>query len=78
LFGILQSIDMIISLYENDFPVRFGIVLYSSKFVTQLENHATKEHSDEDISTMVILLFVVQECVINVIKIFLYVLLASL
>lgn len=69
---------MIISLYENNFPVRFGIVLYSSKFVTQLENHATKEHSDEDISTMVILLFVVQECVINVIKIFLYVLLASL
>lgn len=78
MFGILQSIDMIISLYENNFPVRFGIVLYSSKFVMQLENHATKEHSDEDISTMVILLFVVQECVINVIKIFLYVLLASL
>ncbi|RZB96618.1 UDP-glucose:glycoprotein glucosyltransferase isoform B [Glycine soja] len=53
----LESIDMIISLYENDFPVRFGIVLYSSKFVTQLENHATKEHSDEDISTMIICLF---------------------
>ncbi|KAG5136474.1 hypothetical protein JHK82_021205 [Glycine max] len=52
-----ESIDMIISLYENDFPVRFGIVLYSSKFVTQLENHATKEHSDEDISTMIICLF---------------------
>ncbi|TKY60158.1 UDP-glucose:glycoprotein glucosyltransferase [Spatholobus suberectus] len=52
----LESIDMIMSLYENNFPVRFGIVLYSSKFVMQLENHATKEHSnksDEDISTTV-------------------------
>ncbi|KAL2647851.1 hypothetical protein AAZV13_05G141800 [Glycine max] len=53
----LVSIDMIISLYENNFPVRFGIVLYSSKFVMQLENHATKEHSDEDISTTIICLF---------------------
>ncbi|KAL3020684.1 hypothetical protein AAZX31_05G157300 [Glycine max] len=53
----LESIDMIISLYENNFPVRFGIVLYSSKFVMQLENHATKEHSDEDISTTIICLF---------------------
>ncbi|KAG5041087.1 hypothetical protein JHK85_013563 [Glycine max] len=52
-----ESIDMIISLYENNFPVRFGIVLYSSKFVMQLENHATKEHSDEDISTTIICLF---------------------
>ncbi|RDY03533.1 UDP-glucose:glycoprotein glucosyltransferase, partial [Mucuna pruriens] len=54
------SIDMIISLYENNFPVRFGIVPYSSKFVTQLENHAMKEHNnkfDEDISTMIICLF---------------------
>ncbi|KAH1236968.1 UDP-glucose:glycoprotein glucosyltransferase [Glycine max] len=57
IFTLFISIDMIISLYENDFPVRFGIVLYSSKFVTQLENHATKEHSDEDISTMIICLF---------------------
>ncbi|KHN06495.1 UDP-glucose:glycoprotein glucosyltransferase [Glycine soja] len=53
----LDEIDMIISLYENNFPVRFGIVLYSSKFVMQLENHATKEHSDEDISTTIICLF---------------------
>lgn len=72
---------MIISLYENNFPVRFGIVLYSSKFVMQLENHATKEHSDEDISTTVIFTFCCSGmCVINAREIFLYVLvlLASL
>ncbi|KAK7399679.1 hypothetical protein VNO78_10868 [Psophocarpus tetragonolobus] len=53
----LESVDTIISLYENNFPMRFGIVLYSSKFVTQLENHVTEQHSDEDISTMIISLF---------------------
>ena len=60
LFGTLQSIDMIISLYENNFPVRFGIVLYSSKYIMQLENHSTKEDGDkfeEDISNMVIFTF---------------------
>jgi hypothetical protein len=47
---------MIISLYENNFPVRFGIVLYSSKYITQLEDHSTKENGDrfeDDISNMV-------------------------
>jgi len=53
----LQSIDMIMSLYENSFPVRFGVVLYSSKYITQLEDHSTKEDGDKfagDISDMVI------------------------
>jgi len=57
LFGTLQSIDMIISLYESDFPVRFGIVLYSSKYIMQLENLSAKEDRnkfEEDISDMVI------------------------
>ncbi|RDX75646.1 UDP-glucose:glycoprotein glucosyltransferase, partial [Mucuna pruriens] len=55
-----HSIDMIISLYENDFPVRFGIVLYSSKYIMQLENYSAKEDGDkfeEDISDMIIRLF---------------------
>ncbi|XP_047173369.1 UDP-glucose:glycoprotein glucosyltransferase [Vigna umbellata] len=55
----LESIDMIISLYESDFPVRFGIVLYSSKYILQLENYSAKEDRDkfEDISDMIIRLF---------------------
>ncbi|MCI30793.1 UDP-glucose:glycoprotein glucosyltransferase-like [Trifolium medium] len=51
---------MIISLYENNFPVRFGIVLYSSKYITQLEDRSTKEEGDkfeDDISNMIIRLF---------------------
>lgn len=53
----LQSIDMIISLYENNFPMRLGIVLYSSKYVKQLEDRSSKEDEDnfeDDISNMVI------------------------
>ncbi|XP_027931508.1 UDP-glucose:glycoprotein glucosyltransferase [Vigna unguiculata] len=55
----LESIDMIMSLYESDFPVRFGVVLYSSKYIMQLENHSAKEDLDkfEDISDMIIRLF---------------------
>lgn len=56
----LESIDMIMSLYENSFPVRFGVVLYSSKYITQLEDHSTKEDGDKfagDISDMIIRLF---------------------
>jgi len=50
---------MIMSLYESDFPVRFGVVLYSSKYIMQLENHSAKEDLDkfEDISDMVIFTF---------------------
>ncbi|KAI4296235.1 hypothetical protein L6164_036209 [Bauhinia variegata] len=57
----LESIDMIITLYENSFPVRFGILLYSSKYIIQLENHSTKENADkleDDISTKIIRLFI--------------------
>lgn len=56
----LESIDMIISLYENNVPVRFGIVLYSSKHVRQLEDRSSKvdEHKfEDDISNMIIRLF---------------------
>ncbi|KAK7302415.1 hypothetical protein RJT34_13304 [Clitoria ternatea] len=54
----LESIDMIVSLYENNFPVRFGIVLYSSKHIMQLENHSAQDGEKfEDISDMIIRLF---------------------
>ncbi|OIW17921.1 hypothetical protein TanjilG_17757 [Lupinus angustifolius] len=55
-----EAIDMIISLHEGNVPVRFGIVLYSSKYVTQLEEHSNDDNSnnkDEDISTTIISLF---------------------
>ncbi|KAF2319840.1 hypothetical protein GH714_019555 [Hevea brasiliensis] len=34
----LECIDMIISLYENNFPMRFGLILYSSKFIKKIED----------------------------------------
>lgn len=61
--GILQSIDMIMSLYENNFPMRFGVILYSSKFVKQIEMNSDEISSSakqndsqnkEDISSLVI------------------------
>lgn len=56
----LESIDMIISLYKNSFPVRFGVLLFSSKYITYLENHSTKEDGDkfeDDMFNMIIRLF---------------------
>lgn len=35
--GLVQVIDMIMSLYENHFPMRFGVVLYSSKLINKIE-----------------------------------------
>lgn len=34
----MQTIDMILSFYENNFPIRFGVLLYSSKFIKQTES----------------------------------------
>lgn len=34
----MQTIDTILSFYENNFPIRFGVLLYSSKFVKQTES----------------------------------------
>ncbi|XP_058771792.1 UDP-glucose:glycoprotein glucosyltransferase-like [Vicia villosa] len=56
----LESIDLIISLYENNFPVRFGVLLFSSKYTTRLEDQSTKEDGDkfeDDVSDMIIRLF---------------------
>ena len=69
IIGILQSIDTITSLYENNFPMRFGVILYSTKFVKHMEltgggiYSSVKEndsHNEDDISSLVIfsLLFI--------------------
>ncbi|PON86639.1 UDP-glucose:Glycoprotein Glucosyltransferase [Trema orientale] len=63
---ILQSIDMITSLYENSFPMRFGVILYSSKLVKQIENSGGEiysstekdNHNEEDLSSLIIRLFI--------------------
>ncbi|KAG6709705.1 hypothetical protein I3842_06G146800 [Carya illinoinensis] len=63
----LESIDMIMSLYENNFPIRFGVILYSSKFVKRIEmnsdeiSSSAKENDSqnkEDISSLIIRLFI--------------------
>lgn len=57
---------MIMSLYENHFPVRFGVILYSSKFIKNIEINGGKLHSpaaeddssvNEDISSLVFSLY---------------------
>ncbi|KAL6178989.1 hypothetical protein ACLB2K_050505 [Fragaria x ananassa] len=54
----LLSIDMLISLYENNFPMRFGVVLYSSKLIKHIETSSDDSQIEEDISTSIIRLFV--------------------
>ncbi|RAL49511.1 hypothetical protein DM860_012944 [Cuscuta australis] len=63
----LETIDMIISLYENHLPIRFGVILYSAKFINQIESNEgellfpqKKEDSQvqEDISNLIIRLFI--------------------
>lgn len=60
----MQIIDMITSLYENNFPVRFGVILYSTKFINKIEvsggelkSSAVEDDSQvkEDISSLVLL-----------------------
>lgn len=63
--AILQCVDMIISLYENNFPMRFGLILYSSKFIKKVEvgggdvhlSAVEDESQKEDISSLVFLHF---------------------
>ncbi|KAH9751401.1 UDP-glucose:glycoprotein glucosyltransferase [Citrus sinensis] len=61
-----EVIDMIMSLYENHFPLRFGVILYSSKFIKSIEINGGELHSpvaeddspvNEDISSLIIRLF---------------------
>ena len=59
---MLQSIDTLRSLYENQVPVRFGVILYSTQLIKNIEDNGgqiqsydaeTNAHVKEDISTMV-------------------------
>lgn len=62
----LEVINMIMSLYENHFPLRFGVILYSSKFIKSIEINGGELHSpvaeddspvNDDISSLIIRLF---------------------
>lgn len=53
---------MIISLFENNFPMRFGVILYSTKSIQKIESNidelqlsSTEDDSQlEDVSSLVI------------------------
>lgn len=52
---------MIVNLYENQFPMRFGVILYSSTFTKKAEKNGAQDLADldgssgeEDISSLVI------------------------
>lgn len=62
----LESIETLRSLYENQLPVRFGVILYSTQLIKTIENNGgqipssdavTNAQVKEDLSTMVIRLF---------------------
>ncbi|KAJ4717311.1 UDP-glucose:glycoprotein glucosyltransferase-like [Melia azedarach] len=63
----LEAVDMITSFYENQFPMRFGVILYSTKFIKRIELSGGELHSSaaeddsqvkEDISSLIIRLFI--------------------
>ncbi|KAI3832673.1 hypothetical protein MKW98_002219, partial [Papaver atlanticum] len=57
----LESVDTILSMYENNFPIRFGVILYSAKLIKKIEQQAGelplssagKDDSMEDISSLI-------------------------
>ncbi|KAK9134686.1 hypothetical protein Syun_014016 [Stephania yunnanensis] len=63
----LEAIDTIISMYENSFPMRFGVILYSSKLIVKIEENGgnlppyivgnNNDDIEEDLSSMIIRLF---------------------
>ncbi|XVF67689.1 hypothetical protein PTKIN_Ptkin10aG0141700 [Pterospermum kingtungense] len=63
----LQTIDMITSFYENSFPMRFGVILYSTQFIKKIERSDGELHSsamehdsqiEDDKSSLIIRLFI--------------------
>ncbi|XP_074311136.1 UDP-glucose:glycoprotein glucosyltransferase-like [Silene latifolia] len=61
----LEVIDTIVNLYENQFPMRFGVILYSTAFIEKADksngNIVTESNpssTDEDISSFIIRLFI--------------------
>ncbi|KAG6391795.1 hypothetical protein SASPL_149555 [Salvia splendens] len=56
------TIDTIIALFENNLPMRFGVILYSAKLVEGIEANdgelpVARLKDDEDISSLIIRLF---------------------
>ncbi|KAL4354673.1 hypothetical protein GQ457_06G002390 [Hibiscus cannabinus] len=65
--GILQSTNMITSFYENSFPMRFGVILYSTELIKKIERSGGELHSSDfehdseigdDKSSLIIRLFI--------------------
>ncbi|KAK2966664.1 hypothetical protein RJ640_002362 [Escallonia rubra] len=63
----LETIDTIISLFENNLPVRFGVVLYSTKFIQKIETNGGElpfapvdndSQFGEDLSSLIMRLFI--------------------
>ncbi|KAK3016326.1 hypothetical protein RJ639_007306, partial [Escallonia herrerae] len=63
----LETIDTIISLFENNLPVRFGVVLYSTKFIQKIETNGGEllfapvdndSRFGEDLSSLIMRLFI--------------------
>ncbi|XP_051146784.1 UDP-glucose:glycoprotein glucosyltransferase [Andrographis paniculata] len=60
----LETVDLIISLFENNLPMRFGVILYSAKLIEKVEANdgelpiKSLEDDQEDVSTLIIQLFV--------------------
>ncbi|GMJ03532.1 UDP-GLUCOSE:GLYCOPROTEIN GLUCOSYLTRANSFERASE, PRIORITY IN SWEET LIFE 2 [Hibiscus trionum] len=63
----LQSIDTITSFYENSYPIRFGVILYSTELIKKIERSGGELHSsdfehdsetEDDKSSLIIRLFI--------------------
>jgi hypothetical protein len=48
---IFQTIDMILSMHQDNVPIRFGIIMYSSRFINVIEDNDGSK--SEDTSTLV-------------------------
>jgi UDP-glucose:glycoprotein glucosyltransferase len=53
----MQTIDMVLSLYQDNVPIRFGIIMYSSRLINGIEeSDGTLPVNDgEDTSILVII-----------------------
>ncbi|OMO74262.1 Glycosyl transferase, family 8 [Corchorus capsularis] len=65
--NINDAIDMITSFYESSFPMRFGVILYSTQFIKKIEMSGGELHSsasvhdgeiEDDESSLIIRLFI--------------------
>lgn len=63
----MQTIEMIMSLYRNNVPMRFGVILYSSKMIKKIEDNGGElpilsagkndRVAEDDLSSLVIFSF---------------------